>query len=57
MHGVILEAYIQEHNMAINSIDSFKSAVMSHGGLANANRFNVIFNTATMSLLNLDPTN
>ena len=43
--------------MAINSIDTFKSNVMSHSGLAQPNRFNVIFTPPKMSLINLDPTN
>ena len=43
--------------MAINSIDTFKSNVMSHGGLAQANRFNIIFKPPQMSLINLDPSN
>jgi len=43
--------------MAINSIDTFKSNVMSHGGLAQPNRFNIIFKPPSMSLLNLGPTN
>lgn len=37
------------------SIDNLKSLVAKKGGLAKANRFNVIFTPPTQSLLNLNP--
>jgi len=40
-----------------SSIDSLKSTISNHGGLAHGNRFNVIFTPPKMSLLNLNPTN
>ena len=37
------------------SIDTLKSTIAKKGGLAKANRFNVIFTPPTQSLLNLNP--
>ena len=39
------------------SIDTLKSAISNHGGVAHPNRFNVIFTPPKMSLLNKNPTN
>ena len=39
----------------MSSIDNLKSLVSKKGGLAKANRFNVIFTPPSQSLLNLDP--
>lgn len=41
--------------MAIFSIDALKSTIGKKGGLAPANRFNVMFTPPSQSLLNLDP--
>ena len=40
-----------------SSIDDLKATISKHGGLAPANRFNMIFTPPRMSLLNLNPTN
>ena len=37
------------------TIEDLKSTIVKKGGLAKANRFNVIFTPPTQSLLNLDP--
>ena len=39
----------------MSSIDNLKSLISKKGGLAPANRFNVIFTPPSQSLLNLDP--
>ena len=39
------------------SIDTLKSAISNHGGVAHPNRFNVIFTPPKMSLLNKNPAN
>ena len=39
------------------SIDTLKSSISNHGGIAHPNRFNVIFTPPKMSLLNKNPTN
>ena len=41
----------------MSSIDTFKSSVMNHGGLARTNRFNIIFTPPKFSLINKNPTN
>ena len=40
-----------------SSIDTLKSSISNHGGIAHPNRFNVIFTPPKMSLLNKNPTN
>jgi hypothetical protein len=39
------------------SIDTLKSSISNHGGIAHPNRFNVIFTPPKMSLLNKNPAN
>jgi hypothetical protein len=40
-----------------STIDDLKSVISKHGGMAPANRFNIIFTPPQVSLLNLNPTN
>ena len=56
LSGVIQENLYTENKMA-SSIDDLKATISKHGGMAPANRFNIIFTPPQVSLLNLNPTN
>jgi len=43
--------------MSQSSIDTLKSSISNHGGVAPGNRFNVIFTPPKMSLINKNPAN